>query len=206
MKFQTKSFLSLALIIFLFVLISYLVQNNYGNIENYVVRGYSGALLFIFIEIIATVVAPISAVPLIPLISEIYGWFVAGLLSIVGWTIGSVIAFFLSRKYGAPLVKKMVNLEKILEIEKKIPETNLFWSIVFLRMVLPVDVLSYVLGLFSRINFNTYFWATLIGITPFAFVLSYLGILPVYYQIGFLTMGILILILSYLIYKKKKII
>lgn len=202
---STKYILNLLLVIFLFVFISYLVQNNIGNIEDYIVKGYSGILLFIFIEIIATVVAPISAVPLLPIISETYGWFVAGLISIIGWTIGSVIAFLLARKYGSPLVKKLISLEKISKIEKKIPETNLFWSIVFLRMVLPVDILSYILGLFSRIKFNTYFWATLIGITPFAFILSYLGTLPLYYQISFFITGVLILILGYLLYKKRSI-
>jgi len=94
-------------------------------------------------------------------------------------------------------------LEKISEIESKIPEKNLFWSIVFLRMVFPVDVLSYVLGLFSRVKFGTYFWASLIGIIPFAFVLSYVGTMPVYYQIYSFMILALIIILFYLIYRKK---
>lgn len=202
---STKTVLSLLLIIFLFLLASYLIQNNIGNIDDYIVDGYYGALIFVFIEIIATVFAPISAIPLLPLMSETYGWFIAGLLSIVGWTIGSVIAFMLARRYGAPLVRKLISLEKISEIEKKIPETNFFWSIVFLRMVLPVDILSYVLGLFSKVKFNIYFWATLIGITPFAFVLAYLGTLPLYYQVSFFITGILFLILGYLLYKKRSI-
>ncbi len=202
---STKSVLSLLLIIFLFLLVSYLVQNNIGNIDDYIVEGYFGALMFIFIEITATVFAPISAIPLLPLMSEKYGWFIAGLLSIVGWTIGSVIAFLIARKYGSPLVRKLISLEKISEIEKRIPETNLFWSIVFFRMIIPVDILSYILGLFSRIKFNTYFWATLIGISPFAFILAYLGTLPLYYQISFFITGMLILVLGYLLYKKKTI-
>lgn len=202
---STKTVLSLLLIIFLFLLVSYLIQNNIGNIDDYVIDGYFGVLIFVFIEIIATVFAPISAIPLLPLMSETYGWFIAGLLSIIGWTIGSVIAFILARKYGAPLVRKLISLEKISEIEKRIPETNLFWSIVFFRMILPVDILSYILGLFSRIKFNTYFWATLIGISPFAFILAYLGTLPLYYQISFFITGMLILVLGYLLYKKKTI-
>lgn len=202
---STKTVLSLLLIIFLFLLVSYLVQNNIGNIEDYIIDGYLGALIFVFIEIIATVFAPISAVPLLPLMSETYGWFVAGLLSIIGWTIGSVIAFILARKYGAPLVRKLISLEKISDIENKIPEDNFFWSIVFLRMVLPADILSYVLGLFSKVKFNTYFWATLIGITPFAFILAYLGTLPLYYQVSFFITGMLVLVLGYLLYKKRSI-
>mgnify|MGYP001561689961 CR=1 FL=1 len=205
MKNTNKLLLNVLVIIILFFFISYIVQNNFSSIEKYVVGGVYGAILFVFIEIIAMVVAPISALPLLPIVSKTYGWFIAGLLSSIGWTIGSVIAFLLARKYGTPLVKKFVNIEKIHEIEKQIPEENFFWSIVFLRMVLPADILSYVLGLFSKVSFNTYFWATLIGVTPFSFVLAYLGTLPLYYQVIFFTTGLLILVLSYLIYKKRSI-
>jgi len=202
MKETTKSFLNLLVIISLFVLISYVVQSNIANIKGYVNKDYF-ILFFIFIEVVATVVAPISAIPLLPLISQTYGWFIAGLASVIGWMIGAVIVFFISRRYGVPIVKKLIVLEKISEIESKIPEKNLFWSIVFLRMVFPVDVLSYVLGLFSRVKFGTYFWASLIGIIPFAFVLSYVGTMPVYYQIYSFMILALIIILFYLIYRKK---
>jgi len=37
-----------------------------------------------------------------------------------------------------------------------------------LRMVLPVDILSYALGLFSNISFIRYMLATIIGVTPFS--------------------------------------
>ena len=153
--------------------------------------------------IIATVIAPLSSVPLLPVVSSIYGWFIAGLLSVIGWTIGSVIAFWLARRYGMPLVKKIVSLESINNIEKRIPEDNLFWSIVFLRMVVPVDFLSYLLGLFSHIKYKTYFWATLIGVTPFAFILAYLGTLPLVYQIITFTIAAIFILVGLLIYRKR---
>ncbi|MEK6914810.1 MAG: VTT domain-containing protein [Nanoarchaeota archaeon] len=205
MKF-IKSFLSLFLIVFLFVFVSYIVQTNFVNLESYISKNYYWALIFIILEIFATVAAPVSAVPLIPIFSNIYGWFITGLLSIIGWTIGSVISFFLARKYGVPLVNKLVNLDKVHKLEKNIPDEHLFLSIVILRMILPVDILSYALGLFSKVKFGTYFWATLIGIIPFAFIWAYVGILPIYYQINIIVTTILIIILIFLVYKKKKII
>lgn len=197
MRNKTKSILSLLVVIFLFMIVSYAVMEDVANLDDYIGNGIYGAFIYIFIAIVATVFAPVSSVPLIPLVSNIYGWFIAGFLSIIGWTIGSMIAFWLSRKYGMPLVKKVVNLEKINNFEKRIPKDNLFWSIVFLRMVVPVDVLSYILGLFSHIKFRTYFWATLIGVAPFAFILAYVGTLSFYYQITFLLLGLLVLLIGY---------
>lgn len=63
MRLATKTFLSLFLIVFLFIFVSYLVQKNLGNIESYFGDGYYGAFIFVLLEIIATVVAPVSAVP-----------------------------------------------------------------------------------------------------------------------------------------------
>jgi len=69
------------------------------------------------------------------------------------------------------------------------PHQNLFWSVVLLRMALPVDVLSYGIGLFSKMSFSTYFWATLIGVVPFSFIYAYVGSLPVWYQVAILGVG-----------------
>jgi len=68
-----------------------------------------------------------------------------------------------------------VSLERIATYEKKIPQNIEFIAIVFLRMVLPVDVLSYALGFFSTISFARYMAATVIGITPFAVIFAYGG-------------------------------
>jgi uncharacterized membrane protein YdjX (TVP38/TMEM64 family) len=199
MKSKTKSVIGVLVIVILFVLVSYFMRENFGNVSAYIGDGYYGAFVYVVAAIIATVFAPLSAIPLLPIVSNIYGWFIAGLLSIIGWTIGSAIAFLLARKFGMPLVKRVVSLEKIGDIEKRIPKENMFWSIVFLRIAIPVDILSYLLGLFSHIKFRTYFWATLVGVTPFAFILAYLGNLDLIYQLSLMFTGFMVVILIFLI-------
>ena len=202
-KSKTKSFLELLLIITLFIFFSYIIQTNLNAIQSLMQNNLIGMTIYTLISIIAIVIAPISTLPLLPVASNLWGWQTAGILSIMGWTIGSLIAFILARKYGVPLIKKFISIEKITEIEKSIPQKNVFWSIVFLRMVVPVDILSYALGLFSKIKTKSYLTATIIGITPFAFVFAYLGELPFYYQIfGLIIAGILILI-GLIIHKRK---
>lgn len=141
-----------------------------------------GMVAYVGITIVAVVIAPFSTAPLIPIASALWGWVVAALLSILGWVIGAQVAFVLARRFGVPLVARIVPLEKISILEARVPQQNLFWAVILLRMTVPVDILSYALGLFSRMSATSYFWATLIGVTPFAFVFAYTGTLSMRVQ------------------------
>ena len=66
-------------------------------------RGLLGLLIYIFIAAFTTVLAPLSSVPLMPLASSIWGPFATAVASIIGWMIGALISFFISRKYGRAL-------------------------------------------------------------------------------------------------------
>jgi uncharacterized membrane protein YdjX (TVP38/TMEM64 family) len=190
-------------IILLFILISYILQTNPQLIENYLNKGIIGILLYIFITTFATVIAPISAVPLLPVAVFLWGWIFAAILSVIGWTLGSIIAFLLARKFGLPIVKKFVPIKKISEYENYVPKEKIFISIIIIRIFLPVDILSYILGLFSKIKLSTYILATIIGITPFAFLLAYIGKLPIQYQITSLLLGGILLLFIMLKYHQK---
>ena len=141
----------------------------------------------------------ISAIPLFPIASALWGENITALLGVLGWTIGAVIAFVIARKYGVAIVGKMIPLKKLYKFEKKIPTGNLFFTVVFIRMVLPIDGLSYVLGLFSKMSLKSYTLATVIGLIPFCFVFAYLGAIPVYYQIIFLMIGLGVFLIGFLI-------
>ena len=93
----------------------------------------------------------------------------------MGWVLDSQVAFYLARKLGKPFVEKVFSLEKLHSFENYFTNKNLFWTVVFLRMIVPADVLSYALGLFSKIKPKPFFFSTLIGVTPVAFVFSYTG-------------------------------
>ena len=198
MESRERAVISISFILILFIFFSYLVQKNLSFFMN-IVSGhdYLFILIYTLLVILAVVLAPISAFPLLTMASNIFGWFYAALYSITGWFIGSVIAFSIARKYGKPVVKKLINIKNIGRIEKVIPKTNVFFSLIFLRMVLPVDVLSYALGLFTDIKNKTFMITTLIGISPLAFVLSYFGTVPLTYQVISLVLGISILLICW---------
>ncbi|MBI5004878.1 MAG: TVP38/TMEM64 family protein [Candidatus Lloydbacteria bacterium] len=159
--------------------------------------GMEGMIVYVAITIVAVVIAPVSTLPLLPVAVGLWGSLAAALLSVLGWTVGAVVAFFLARCFGRPVVHRFVDLHKVEQFEKALPEQHVFWSLVFLRMALPVDVLSYAVGLFTKIRFLTYFSSTLLGILPFAFIFSYAATLPPHYQLVAGAVGIGALFVGY---------
>ncbi len=184
-----RDLVTAGVVLALFVLASYIAQTYQPAIEGIIGKNsFLGMFTFIFLFILSIVFTPVSTIPLIPLGVQLWGVFATTALSVLGWTIGAVIAFNLARRFGAPYVSRFLSLKKIERVERLIPERNIFWTLFFFRAVMPFDGLSYILGLFTRIRFVTFFWATLFGLIPFCFVMSYLGSLPPL----FLAIGLLL--------------
>ena len=198
-KEKINAFVGIFILIVSFIAISYALQKNTSYFEEVInkTRIRDFAIIFVLLLIIATVFAPVSLLPVIPLASYAYGWVITGILIIIGQFVGALIAFGLSRKYGRPLVTKVMSLEEIEKYGKMLPEGNLFWMIVFLRIAFPIDVLSYVFGLFSQIKFQTYAFATLLGIIPGAFALSYVGSLELRYQLIAFVMALIVILIGF---------
>ncbi len=196
------SILSLVTVLGLFILISTFAQSYENEIRALVeVNGFAGMMAYVLISALAIVVAPISTLPLIPLATSLWGWIIAGLLSIVGWVIGAQVAFHLARRFGRPLVQRIVSPENISKFENRLPEKNLFWTVTFLRIVVPVDVLSYAVGLFTKMRSLPYFLTTIIGVTPFAFVFAYAGTFSARLQV-MIALEVLAIAVVALLFKK----
>ena len=197
--------LAFLLITFLFVFMSFFAENYKIQIEEIVKEDkILGMFIYVFTSRFAVIISPVSAMPLIPLASHLWGWFTAGCLSILGWLLGAQIAFFLARRFGKPLVQKLIPIEKLHALERQIPEKHLFWSVVFLRIFVSVDLLSYALGLFSNMKNSSYLLATFLGIIPFAFIFAYTGTLSVYFQLGILLVGFIVTLIWYIIKKNNQ--
>lgn len=133
-----------------------------------------GAGIYFVLVVASVVLLPFSSLPLLPLATRSYGVILTALLSAAGWWAGCLIAFQIAR-LGRRYLERITSLEAVDRIEEKIPEDVGFGGIVVLRMILPVDVVSFALGLLKRLRFRTYAVASLVGILPFAFVMSYAG-------------------------------
>lgn len=178
----------------LFLGSTYAAQTYEAELAGLVGTGLSGMLLYALLAVTGTIIAPLSSLPLVPIASVLWGPSAAAILTVLGWWVGGMIAFLLSRRFGRPLVEKMISVEKLAKVEARLPEKHQFWSIMVLSMVLPTDILSYSLGLFRNIPFRTYAPSVLIGNTPFAFVFAYTGALPFKQQV-YLVVPVFLLVL-----------
>src|SRR3989344_2833009 len=153
----------------LFALAIYLAQ-TFGHYlsDATLLQGTFGMAMYTLIAMLVTVVAPLSGLPLLPIAVSLWGGITAALLSIFGWTVGATIAYILGRHVGRPLLRHFITMEKAQEIASLFAGEKPFWSVVILRMLIPVDLLSYALGLFVPMPLVVYTVATAIGVTPFA--------------------------------------
>ncbi len=166
---------SLFLILIAFVLAFFFNDVAVSFVSGYIGENYILSIfLFIFIIFSATVVAPLTTIPFIAPIGVLFfGPFWTAVFAIIGWATGAVVAFQISRHVGRNILSRFVSLDKLDAYQKYIPENTEFVSLVCLRLFLSVDILSYAVGLFSRISLVKYTIATIIGITPFSFIISY---------------------------------
>jgi len=197
-KNKIKAVIPVAIIVALFVVSAFYSQKYDEEAKIFVEGGgVFGMVAYVIIAVIATVAAPVSAGPLIPIAANAWGVAITAALSILGWTIGSLVAFAIGRRYGLPLAQKFFSVRNLENMHKHIPQERIFWSVVLLRIMIPVDLLSYALGIFGVLGWRRYTLATIIGITPFAFIFAYLGTLPVSYQLFSIPAGILLIFIVY---------
>lgn len=187
--YTKKEYIGIALVIACFGIAQYLALHYATQIQGIIGSEQKGVSMVIYglIAITAIVIAPISSLPLVPIVSVAWGSFATTLVTLVAWTIGSMIAFALARRYGKRIIGKVVDMESMQRLETTIGDNNVFVTALLLRMIVPVDILSYALGLFSTIRFVPYTIATTIGIVPFVIFFSYAIQISIYYQVAIAT-------------------
>jgi len=104
-----------------------------------------------------------------------FGYILGTLYSIIGLTIGSYLAFYLSRKFGKPLVEKIDKKKKIKSLENLIKNKEEY--VLFLVLLLPFmpdDLISFVAGLTKMKTIN-FIFITIIGRLPGFLFLNLVG-------------------------------
>lgn len=207
-KISLQSIKSSHILFFVFVALAIYIASRaefIGYFSQFIRNDISGTISFILLFALVTVIAPLTALPLIVPASAIFGPFLTSIYSIVGWTLGAMVAFLLARHLGKPILKTFISLEKLEKYEKYFSGNIEFFGLVLLRFILPVDLLSYAVGLLSKISFKKYTLATVLGIAPFAFIFSYIGDALVQKQyttfIVFSAGALLLFGLIYIVYK-----
>jgi uncharacterized membrane protein YdjX (TVP38/TMEM64 family) len=197
-----REYLSLAAVLAVLVLALWLARSHAEALKQFIDgHAVQGVAVYILLNMIDAVMAPGATLPLLPIAARSWGRVSAALVTTVGWTAGSLTAFYLARRWGAPLVKKFTSMEHVKRLRRRVPP-HPFWSVVLLRLVMPMDVISYVLGLFTEMRWTSYAFATALGLTPSAFFLTYIGRTPRAYDI--ILFGIGGAVLGWLVYSARR--
>ncbi|MEX0918790.1 MAG: VTT domain-containing protein [Candidatus Paceibacterota bacterium] len=164
--------LYIAVIVLVILVVGWDIQKITDTLQAYPTWG---PVLYVMSHVVSTVIAPLASLPLVPFATVAWGILATSLLNIIGWWIGSLIAFEISRTLGRPFISVFMPLDRANAWIRQFSDKTHFVSIILTRLMLPVEIPSYILGLFPAISFRVYAIATLIGIIPFAFIWSILG-------------------------------
>ena len=125
-------------------------------------------------QIAQVILAPIPPVTAIAS-GTLYGPFLGAFISLIGATIGSVLAIYLSDRYGRPLVERFVsdeNMEKFDELTQK--TGYLPFIILFVLPGFPDDALCFIAGL-TNLNWKKLAFIASIGRLPGILMLTTTG-------------------------------
>lgn len=125
--------------------------------------GPASVLIFIPLQILQVLIAPIPGELTGFIGGYLYGVTLGTIYSTIGLSIGSWIAFILSRTFGLPLVEKFVKPEIIRKYDHFMEHKGAFVSfLLFLIPGFPKDALCYILGL-SHMNTKAFIVISTIG-------------------------------------------
>jgi uncharacterized membrane protein YdjX (TVP38/TMEM64 family) len=125
----------------------YLFFKDKNKLINFV-RSYPyNEIIFILLQVIQVVAAPIPGEFTGLIGGYLYGPFWGTLYSTVGLTLGSWLAFMLARIFGMPLLEKVVKPETLQKFEHFMEHQGiLISSLLFLIPGFPKDYLCYIMG------------------------------------------------------------
>lgn len=137
--------------------------------------GVFGPLIFIFMQVLQVVIAPIPGQVAGLVGGYLFGPYLGLLYSVIGATIGFTLIFALSRKFGRPLVERFFDkkhIEKFDFITKKNGGMALF--LIFLLPAFPDDLICYLAGL-TKIPIRNLILISIAGRLPGYLLLSFTG-------------------------------
>jgi uncharacterized membrane protein YdjX (TVP38/TMEM64 family) len=137
--------------------------------------GFYAPLVFISLQILQVVVAPIPGELTGFIGGYVFGFGPGLAYSTVGLTLGSVFAFLVSRRLGRAFVRRFVGQEVMAKFEHLMERQGAFFSFIFFLIPgLPKDYFCYLLGL-SPMHIFTFFVISTLGRFPGTLLLTMQG-------------------------------
>lgn len=166
--------------------------------------GIFGPLIFILLQTLQIVLAPIPGQAVGVIGGYLFGVFWGTVLSLIGSLIGFIIVFFIARKFGRPLVERIFNKDLIKKFDHVTNNTNIFLILIIFLLPVSPDAVYYLAGL-SPIPVPTLILIALVARIPGVLVASLVGaglgagsVRPI------ISIAVAIILLATLIYLKRQ--
>jgi len=155
------------------------IQNYFGTprqaAETIRNLGFIGPIVIISLLILEVIVAPIPGFIIAISSGYAFGPVLGTIYTYLGNVIGTFLAFFLSRRFGRPLIERLVKKEKLEKYDKFFQDEGLavFWA-GYLFPVFPSDIISFLAGLTS-IKWRRFIPIVIIAYIPYVLLFSLFG-------------------------------
>jgi uncharacterized membrane protein YdjX (TVP38/TMEM64 family) len=168
--------------------------------------GVLAPLMFVVLQIVQVVLAPISHYAVGLAGGFIFGTWYGFILNWTGRVIGALIAFYLGRRYGRKIIQRVVKQETLDKYDRLFAKGKLVLFLMFFLPLFPDDELSYLAG-FSSMSAGAFIPIMLLGHIGGSLGLAILGSGLSYRNPLFIIFSIITLIIGVLFvifYKKHK--
>lgn len=139
--------------------------------------GILAPLVYILFLALAIIVSQIPNIPLAIAAGIMFGPYLGFLYTLMGGMLGAMACFYIARTVGVTVIKKIFG--KVPRFTEHTNERYIGLLLFFVRLFpfFSFDLMSFCAGL-TNIRGKTFFTATLFGMMPMTFLLTYLGGLP----------------------------
>ena len=178
---------------------------NTENLKEFIDSfGFYAPLIFMGLQILQVVAAPIPGDLTGFLGGYLFGMVPGLVYSVIGLTLGSLFAFLISRRFGMPFVSRFVGQETLQKFDHLMRRQGaLFTFIIFIIPGTPKDYFCFLLGL-SPMNIVTFLVVSTLGRFPSTLFLTMQGqaVKSEDYRFFFMALGAaLIIIVLAMIYR-----
>lgn len=152
------------------------IVENKNELKSFLLQfGILAPIILIAITALQVLFAPIPGQAAGLVSGFLFGPVLGTLYSMIGLIIGTYMAFFLSRKYGRPLVEKFVAPDTLKKFDHFSQEKGLITLfLIYLLPALPDDAICYIAGL-TKIRIRILMIISTIGRFPGFIVLNLVG-------------------------------
>lgn len=154
---------------FLIVMMKAYFDGHFNSVESlrkYISKfGYFGPVFLTVFQAVQVVLPVLPGFLGCAVGSVMFGPFVGFLCNYIGICVGSITAFFLAKRFGAPLIRDIFPSGKYQKWAARAETSKSYITFLFLAMLLPMfpdDYLCYLSGI-TEIKTKTFIWIIVLG-------------------------------------------